>query len=187
MYYCLASRACHYPSSLMNRGWREWPSKATPVNMGNTAMTISGALTKWQAVSRRPAAWLVCVAWCGAGLWLFLTAAIRQLAPLDPILIAPISLFPVLGVVMFWAMTRREGRRVVEFTCDEGSFRFRKVGSAQAETRALSEVARVQEVSERAGLIGYELIFRDGHKVFLERRLPNAEAAADWLRSHRQP
>ena len=120
-------------------------------------------------------------------LMLFLTAAIRQLAPLDPILIAPISLFPVLGVVMFWAMTRREGRRVVEFTCDEGSFRFRKVGSAQAETRALSEVARVQEVSERAGLIGYELIFRDGHKVFLERRLPNAEAAADWLRSHRQP
>jgi hypothetical protein len=76
----------------------------------------------------------------------------------------------------------------VEFTCDESSFRFRKVGSAQAETRALDEVVKVQEVrGARSGLIGYEVVLRDGQKVFLECRLPNAEAAVDWLGSHRQP
>lgn len=38
-----------------------------------------------------------------------------------------------------------------------------------------------------SGLIGCEMVFRDGQKVFLERRLPNVKAAADWLLSHRQP
>jgi hypothetical protein len=155
--------------------------------MGDVTVSISGALTKWQAASTRPAAGLVCLVWCGAGLWLFLTVVIRRLAPPDPIFVALITLFPVAGVAMFWAMTRRDGWRAVEFICDETSFRFRKVRSAQAETRALSEVTKVQEALERSGVVGYEVVFRDGQKVFLERRLPNVEAAADWLRSHCQP
>jgi len=150
-------------------------------------MAISGELTKWQAASTRPAAGLVCLVWCGGALWLFYTVVSRHLAPLDPTLIGLIAFFPVAGVLTFWAMTRRDGWRAAEFTCDESSFRFRKVRSVQVETRALSEVVKVREASGRAGLIGYEVFFRDGQKVFLERRLPNAEAAADWLRSHSQP
>jgi hypothetical protein len=150
-------------------------------------MTISGELTRWQAVSRRPAAWLVCLVWCGVGLWLFLAVVIRHLLPLEPRMIVLIVIFPAVGVAFFWAITRRDGRRVVEFTCDESSFRFRKVRSAQAETRVLSEVAQVREARERSGVTGYEVVFRDGQKVFLERGLPNAKAAADWLNSHRQP
>ncbi|MGO9260732.1 MAG: hypothetical protein ACLQU1_31160 [Bryobacteraceae bacterium] len=149
-------------------------------------MAISGELTRWQAASRRPAAGLVCLAWCGGGIWLFHTVVTRHLAPLDPVLIGMIAFFPVAGVLTFWAMTRRDGWRAVEFTCDESSFRFRKVRSVQAETRLLSEVVKVQEARGRSGLIGYEVVFRDGQRVFLERRLPNAEAAADWLRSHRE-
>src|ERR1035441_9955986 len=34
--------------------------------MNDTAMTISGELTRWQAASRKPAAGLVCLVWCGA-------------------------------------------------------------------------------------------------------------------------
>ena len=150
-------------------------------------MTISGELTRWQAASRKPAAGLVCLVWCGAGLWFFLTVVTRQLVPLDPMLMVLLALFPVVGVATFWAMTRRDGWRAVEFTCDESSFRFRKVGRAQAETRDLSEVTRVQEARGRSGLIGYEVLSRDGQKVFLERRLPNVKAAPDWLSSHLQP
>ena len=150
-------------------------------------MTISGELTKWQAASRRLAAGLVCLVWCGGGVWPFHAAVSRHLAPLDPALIGMIAFFPVLGLLTFWAMTRRDGWRAVEFTCDDSSFQFRKVRRAQAETRALSEVVKIREASGRGGPIGYEVVFRDGQKVFLERRLPNAQAAADWLRSHRQP
>jgi hypothetical protein len=121
------------------------------------------------------------------GLWLFLAVVIRHLLPLEPRMIVLIVIFPAVGVAFFWAITRRDGRRVVEFTCDESSFRFRKVRSAQAETRVLSEVAQVREARERSGVTGYEVVFRDGQKVFLERGLPNAKAAADWLDSHRQP
>ncbi|HLK66814.1 MAG TPA: hypothetical protein VKU19_25450 [Bryobacteraceae bacterium] len=150
-------------------------------------MMISGELTRWQAVSRRPAAGVACLVWCGAGLWLFRTMVVRHLAPLDPMLIGLIAFFPVVGVLTFWAMTRRDGCRAAEFSCDESSFRFRKVRRAQAETRTLSEVVKVREVCGRHGLIGYEVIFTDGQKVFLERGLPNASAVADWLCSHRQP
>ena len=152
-------------------------------------MTISGELTRWQAASRRPAAGFVSLAWCGGGVWVFHTAVSQHPAPLDPALIGLIALFPVFGLLIFWAATRRDGWRAVEFSCDDRSFRFRKVRSAQAETRALSEVVKVQEVSggRSSAPIGYEVVFRDGQKVFLERRLPNAEAAADWLGSHRQP
>ena len=149
-------------------------------------MTISGELTRWQAASRRPAAGFVCLAWCGGGVWAFHTAVSQHVAPLDPALIALIAFFPIFGLVIFWAATRRDGWRAVEFTCDDSSFQFRKVRSAQAETRALAEVVKIREASGRAGLIGYEIVFRDGQKVFLERRLPNAQAAADWLRSHCQ-
>jgi hypothetical protein len=150
-------------------------------------MTISGELTRWQAVSRRPVAWLVCLVWCGVGFWLFLAVVIRHLLPLDSGTITLVAIFPAAGAAFFWAIARRDGRRVVEFTCDESSFRFRKVRSAQAETRALSEVAQVWEARERSGVTGYGVVFRDGQKVFLERGLPNAKAAADWLNSHRQP
>jgi hypothetical protein len=121
------------------------------------------------------------------GFWLFVAVVVRHLLPMDPAMIVPIVIFPAVGVAYFWAIARRDGQRVVEFTCDESSFRFRKVRSAQAETRALSEVAQVWEARERSGVTGYGVVFRDGHKVFLERSLPNAKAAADWLNSHRQP
>ena len=164
-----------------------WRSVAiNQIHRDDTAMTISGELTRWQAASRRPVAGFVCLAWCGGGAWAFHTAVSRHLAPLDPALIGLIAFFPVFGLLTFWAATRRDGWRAVEFSCDESSFQFRKVRSAQPETRALSELVKVREVSggRSSDPIGYEVVFRDGQKVFLECRLPNAKAAADWLGSH---
>jgi hypothetical protein len=74
-----------------------------------------------------------------------------------------------------YAHLRREFAPVSEF----GAYRLRSALCPKS--------SRFGEASGRAGLIGYEVIFRDGQKVFLERRLPNAEAAADWLRSHCRP
>lgn len=152
-------------------------------------MTISGALTKRQTGSRRLLAWLTCLAWCGAGAWPVFAVVTRNLGPLDPIFVVLLAVFPIAGVATFWAMTRRDTRRVVEFACDESSFRFRKWRSEQTETRALSEISKVQEgLAPRGGRVtGYEATFRDGTRVYLPAYLPNAKALADWLCSHCQP
>jgi hypothetical protein len=150
-------------------------------------MTISGEITGRQLAMRRLAAWLVCLVWCAPAILLLLAVLIRHLGPLDPMMIGALAIFPIAGAGSFWAMTRWDIRRVVEFTCDESSFRFRICRSEQSETRALSEVAAVREMRERGGPTGYEVVFRDGRKVFLGRSLPNAKAAAGRLSSQCQP
>jgi len=150
-------------------------------------MTISGEITERHLAMRRLAAWLLCLVWCAPAIFLGLTVLIRHLGPLDPMIIGALAIFPIAGVANFWAITRWDIRKVVEFTCDESSFRFRISRSEPGETRALSEVAAVRESGGRGQPTGYYVIFRDGRKVFLGRSLPNAKAAAEWLSSQCRP
>jgi hypothetical protein len=72
--------------------------------------------------------------------------------------------FPVLGALLFGVTTLSNRWRIVEFTCDENSFRFRKWRSAYEETRVLSDIAGVREYAGR-GLLGYVVTFRDGAEI----------------------
>lgn len=155
-------------------------------------MTISGELPKRQILSRRLRAGVACVVFSGGGLWLFLhmlqSALIHHFTPDKGTQVAAVAFFPTMGAIAFGLMTWSDGWRIVEFTCDESSFRFRKLRSALAETRALSEISKVQEVRGRYhDLRGYSVVFRDGTEAFLDLCLPNATVLAAWLNSIRQP
>ena len=148
-------------------------------------MTISGELTQRQLARRK----LLRIGFplllaCGGPL-LLLDQILLHSTP-GPGDFAFIPLFLVGGAVVYWLWTRSDGWWVVEFTCDETSFRYRRWGSAQAEARALSDVAKVLEWKSSGEPVRYEVTFRDGGVVALGLRMPNAKAAADWLDSHRQ-
>lgn len=77
---------------------------------------------------------------------------------------------------------------VAEFACDGSSFRFRKIGSDHAETRDLSDVAKVlRDRGAYGAIMSYRLVFRDATEATLMPAcLPNAKVFAEWLRSRIQ-
>jgi hypothetical protein len=100
--------------------------------------------------------------------------------------IAAIAVVCLVGSGVLVYLYRDAKRDVAEFACDKNSFRFRKLGTARSETRALAEVATVGERRDKSGLpIGCRVVFQDGTEAFLEyAMLPNARALSDRLRSH---
>ena len=149
-------------------------------------MTLSGKLTKWQqrAIWLRSAAFSLFLG--GLLHWMFLTALRGPFSP-DPVLrVAALAFGPFIGATGF-ALTFWLNRDVlVEFTCDDRSFRFRKFGSARVETRDLSEIAKVSEMARNATVTGYYVQFRDGRGATVSvSALPDGLLIGDWLRSHR--
>ena len=154
-------------------------------------MTISGELTKRQLWTRRLLTGLVCLVFSGAGLWFFtylIHAAQAHHFTMDKgTQIVAIACSPILGAMAFGLIVWSDGWAIVEFTCNENCFRFRKLRSAP-ETHLLTDVKSVQEVHGRGEeLLGYSIFFQDGGEVFLSPRLPNVKVLADWLHTHRRP
>jgi hypothetical protein len=100
------------------------------------------------------------------------------------------AFLPFLAVVTYGWSLWSDGWRVLEFTCDQRSFRFRKLRGGP-ESRGLSEIARVHREYVRtpyiSGCPGYTVRFRDGEEVLLGLNLPNADALAGWLEARIQP
>jgi hypothetical protein len=147
-------------------------------------MTISGELARWKLRARTLTLAVTCLGIGGGGFWFFLhlVERSRDRLALDQFTqTALIAFFPLMGAIGFGVSMWADGWRIVKFTCDEHSFRFRKF-RADPETRDLSEIAGIQEVYGRGhDLRGYRVAFRDGAEVFLEIGLPNATALADRL------
>jgi hypothetical protein len=101
--------------------------------------------------------------------------------------IAAVVAGPVIIALGFWLTRWMNADTVVEFACDGSSFRFRKLGSDCAETRDLSDVAKVPADRGRYGGVSYRVVFRDGTQADLCcGSLPNSKVFAEWLRSHIQ-
>ena len=80
-------------------------------------------------------------------------------------------------------MQRRYDRRMIaQFSFDGSLLRFKTLGNAEPQARALSEIARVREWRGRGGPLGYRLDFRDGAKAYLEYSVTNATALSVQLR-----
>jgi len=154
-------------------------------------MTISGEFTKTQLLVRRLQNALPCLILSGGGLWFayHLVQKTREhFSPDQFTQIASMAFFPFVGLVAYLLLTWSDRWRIVAFTCDEHSFRFRKLRDPYQETRDVSEVAKVEEVRGRYNeLCGYQLGFRDGSQAYLGLRLPNAQTLADFLYIHRHP
>ncbi|HMD71601.1 MAG TPA: hypothetical protein VKF41_09680 [Bryobacteraceae bacterium] len=154
-------------------------------------MTVSGQMTKWRRFSIRLME-IFTGLFCGGGLVGFFLLVSRLLAqyhwqpPDRNTRIAVIAGGVVVGVLAFALSRWLDADVVVEFACDGRSFRFRKVGRKQAETRGLSEIAKVSRGTGRPPL-RHRVIFRDGSQAVLCcGDLPNAEVIAEWLDSHSQ-
>jgi hypothetical protein len=154
-------------------------------------MTISGELTKRQILSRKLRVTLGCLAF-GAGPTLafhFQLQSLNRHQPLDPLThFLLIALFPFISLAAFILAYLTDGSCIVSYSCDASTFRFRKFRASREESRRLSEVVKVEEVTMRyRGLIGYDVGFSDGGTAFVSLKLPGSLALVEWLRMHRQP
>jgi hypothetical protein len=75
-------------------------------------------------------------------------------------------------------------RMVSEFTYDGGALRFRTLGRASTQTRALPEIADIREWRGRGSTIGYRLTFRDGAKIYLQNTVANSTALAEQIQRY---
>ena len=73
-------------------------------------------------------------------------------------------------------------RMVSEFTYDGGALRFRTLGRASMQTRALPEILDIRDWRNRGSSIGYRFRFRDGEKIYLQKTVANSTALAEQLR-----
>ena len=146
-------------------------------------MTITGEMTKKQQLTLRFVSAGTCLGiigffvgftvialraeqrWAGAGVQFVTLALVAALAALA------ISL-------QLWY----DHRTIVEFTCDESSLKFRRLGTGRAETRRLSEISAVDQCSGHSGSVGYQLIFVEGTQAHVRHSVSNAALLLEWLR-----
>jgi len=156
--------------------------------MDDDGGTISGKMTRWQQLSGRLVTWCVTLVFVGSllrGVFFWEFSPLGT-SPATVTRIAAVACICIVGLVVYMYMTRDIRQCVAEFTCDDNSLRFRKLGNARTETRALSEIATAVERCDKSGVsLGCWVTFRDTPAVFLEYALlPNARALAERLRSH---
>ena len=148
-------------------------------------MPISGKMTK----GRQLGIWFGCgfpfLCSVTFGSWIALRLPYQTL-PLG-LRIAWLGLFPAAGAmgsgIAWWWLGRRA---VVEFTSDDSRLRFRKLGRARAETRALAEIARGYVLPGSYRDLGTCLVFQDGSEALLLRRLPGYGSLLGHLESRCQ-
>jgi hypothetical protein len=154
-------------------------------------MTISGKYAQRQVRWRRLAPAVLGLGVATVGLWVFYNTLIRVLAPGDPLRIAAIAFWPVIGAVASGLLVWSDRWIVVEFTCDETEFRFWKLWSLREETRAVSDVEKIGDAWQitrySTTWAGYEVTFRDSSQILLGRRLPRSGELAGLLDANRTP
>jgi hypothetical protein len=158
------------------------------VTSDNQNETTSGKMTRWQQLSVRLGPWLltlvfVCLLLRGVFFWEFSPLGA---SPATTTRIAAVACICIVGFAVYMCLARDIRQYVAEFTCDRSSLRFRKLGNARTQTRALSEIVAAVERCDKSGVsLGCWLTFRGTPAVFLEYALlPNARALAGRLRSH---
>jgi hypothetical protein len=90
--------------------------------------------------------------------------------------------FIVFAIAAITGSVRFRRRMIREFRYDGATLRFHTLGIEEEQIQALAQISEVREWQGRGGPIGYELIFRDAPKAYLEYSVSNANALAEELR-----
>jgi hypothetical protein len=156
-------------------------------------MRIAGAYTSRQLLRLKLRVGLPCLLVGAMGLWgsQHLIQNRQTRFQLDRLTEIEVSAFlPFLAAFTYGWSLWMDGWRVLEFICDERSFRFRKLRGGR-ESRDLSEIVRVHleycRTTYVRGCPGYTVRFQDGEEVLLGLNLPNVDALAGWLEARIQP
>lgn len=108
--------------------------------------------------------------------------------PVSPAMrvVALLFILLAIGVIAMQVWFRR--RIIREFQYDGTTLRYRTLSLTELHSRFPSQLTAIREWTGRGGLMGYQLIFRDAPKAYLEDDTPNASALIDRLlediRSH---
>jgi hypothetical protein len=155
-------------------------------------MRIAGSYTRRQLLRLKLRVGLPCLLVGAFGLWgsqcLLQKPRRFQFDRLTEIEVS--AFLPFLAVFTYGWSLCADGWRVIEFTCDERSFRFRKLRGGP-KSRGVGEIVRVHREYIRttyiSGCPGYTVRFRDGEEVLLGLNLPNVDALLGWLEARIRP
>lgn len=122
---------------------------------------------------------------CGAFGEAMFFPVVRDSTPLDPTLrIAALAFGPVVGLMGFALVSWLDRDCIVEFSCDDTSFRFRKVAATETESRNISDIIKLQAMG-RGRTTGYSVGFRDGTEATVSvRMLPDGPLLGQWFQMH---
>jgi hypothetical protein len=98
---------------------------------------------------------------------------------------APPASFVFLGVALLAVAFQLwiERRIIAEFLLDRRALQFRTLATSRTQTREVRDIAAVVEWRGAGAFSGYQLVFRDGARAYLERSVANSGLLADQLRS----
>jgi hypothetical protein len=101
--------------------------------------------------------------------------------PVDPLLRAIAFLFILLavGVIAMQVWYRR--RIIREFSYDGATLHYQTLSRAEAHSRFPAQLVAIRDWAGRGGVMGYQLIFRDHPKAYLEDDTPNASKLIERL------
>jgi hypothetical protein len=147
-------------------------------------MVISGTMPRWQRIMHKFGFSVMCIAFTAIALLSvrFLihspglpTAESRSLFVTSLLMIA-FAVSAIGGQVWFL-------RRVVrKFSYDGNVLRFSTLGTAETQSRNVSEITEITEWQGRGGPQGYRLRFLDGQKIYLQYGVANCAAAVERMR-----
>ena len=143
---------------------------------------ISGTMPRWQQNIHMFGFGLMCLLLGGFGL-----RSIRFLLPVRGVWPSKglfVSSLVFMAVASFGIGMQLWFRRrlVKEFSYEGRALRYRTLGTAELQTRDLSEIAEIGDWRGRGGSLGYRLRFRDGEKIYLQHGVSNSAAAAEQIR-----
>jgi hypothetical protein len=101
--------------------------------------------------------------------------------PVSPAMrvIALLFILLAIGVIALQVWFRR--RIIREFEYDGTTLHYRTLSLTESHSRFPSQLLAIREWAGRGGLMGYQLIFRDAPKAYLEDDTPNAAALIEKL------
>ncbi len=90
-------------------------------------------------------------------------------------------LFIVLACVIIVMVTWYRRRIIREFDYDGATLHYRALSGSEPHSRLPSQLLYIREWAGKGGLMGYQLIFRDAPKAYLEDDTPNAIQLVEQL------
>lgn len=90
-------------------------------------------------------------------------------------------LFIVLSCVIIAMVTWYRRRIIREFDYDGATLHYRTLSGSERHSRLPSQLLYIREWAGKGGLMGYQLIFRDAPKAYIEDTTPNSTELIELL------
>ena len=101
--------------------------------------------------------------------------------PVEPLLRIVSFLFILLAIFIIAMQVWFRRRIIREFSYDGATLHYQTLSRAEAHSRFPAQLVAIREWAGRGGVMGYQLIFRDAPKAYLEDDTSNASLLIERL------